>query len=67
MFEFNKPIVQRDGYVFQAEEIDWKYIYKTSDKIEIEILIKSWFIKRSIMQSIILWFKLKIEQLKKRV
>ena len=43
MFEFPREVVHRDGYKFISELKDGKFIYKTSDKNEIDVLQKNGF------------------------
>lgn len=38
MFEFTTKVVNRGGFRFEAEEVDGKFVYKTTDKEEIAAL-----------------------------
>lgn len=43
MYEFPRLVVNRDWFSFTAKKEGSKFIYKTSDKVEIEILEKNGF------------------------
>ena len=43
MFEFTQKVVNRGGFRFEAEAVDGKFIYKTTNADELKALKEAWY------------------------